>query len=71
MAITSDQLAELVRNGGSASVDANDYAPTQLIDVARSMPAKVTLILRKAEALLTAQRIEIARSSGGTVLFEL
>jgi hypothetical protein len=42
MAIPSAQLVDLVRSGGSASVDATEYTSAELITVACAMPAKVT-----------------------------
>jgi hypothetical protein len=71
MAIPSAQLVDLVRSGGSASIDATEYTSAELITVARAMPAKVTLIVRNTDQWSPAERIEIVRAAGGTVLFEL
>jgi hypothetical protein len=41
------------------------------MEVARNCRASATLIIRNAETLLPAQRVEIARNAAGRVIFEL
>jgi hypothetical protein len=71
MAIPLNELSDLVRNGGGASVDAGDYLPGDLIAVAQAASAKAMLVIRNAEQILQAQRIRIARAAAGAVRFEL
>ena len=71
MAILPDKLVELVRNGGSISIDANDYLPDALTPVAQAMSARVTLIVRHAEQWSPDVCLHLTRATaGGTILFE-
>jgi hypothetical protein len=73
MAIPPDKLVELVRSGGSISIDANDYLPAALTPVAQAMSARVTLIVRHAEQWSPDVCLQLARataSGSGMILFE-
>jgi hypothetical protein len=69
MTIGAEQLVELARNGGGASVNADECPATALVEVVRNM-SKGTLIVRNASHLSQTQRLEIARNGPGRVLFE-
>jgi hypothetical protein len=71
MAILPDQLIELLRNGGGASIDAGDYLPAKLLEAVHASHPKATLVIRNAERIMHGQRLEIARAAAGNVRFEL
>lgn len=71
MAKTTTDLKDIVRLGGSISVDASTKTTTDLKDIARILNSGATLTLRNASVKTTTDLKDIARLAPGNVIFEL
>jgi hypothetical protein len=66
-----DDLIQIVRNGGSLDLQAENLSREQLIQLVANIVAKATVILRGLNARPTDELVQISRNSAGTVIFAL
>lgn len=67
---TTTDLKDIVRLGGSISVEASTKTTTDLKDIARTLNLGATLTIRNASVKTTTDLKDIARLAPGNVIFE-
>jgi hypothetical protein len=70
MTKTTTDLKDIVRLGGSISVEASTKTTTDLKDIARILNLGATLTIRNASVKTTTDLKDIARLAPGNVIFE-
>ena len=63
-----DDLIQIVRNGGSLDLQAENLSREQLIQLVANIVAKATVILRGLNARPTDELVQISRNSAGSPL---